>query len=303
MKHDIFAEFWDPQRRGANFPKIERNVMDAYQKIKLASLHLTTKRNRDWARENKYKPWIREYLKKIQAENNALKTLIEDNSRSLRNLEIPHLFIKIIFNLRKPYLSRDDEDFYIIDNPIVKERVFKVPYIRSTTWKGALRRVVKDIAPEFEVRLFGNGKEREESKQGRLFFYSTVLDRINLDVITPLDRVKKAPVRGPILFETAPENAKGEFKLVYLPIDLTGKLSSKKEEDRQKAFDEIKEDLELLKEAISKMMLEYGFSAKKTSGYGVVEDEIEFWINNNHYKGTFKEFKEKMHELISEIGD
>jgi len=81
------------------------------------------------------------------------------------------------------------------------------------------------------------------------------------------------------------------------------KLSSEKEEDKQEAFEEIKEDLKLLKEAIPKMMLEYGFSAKKTSGYGVVEDEIEFWINNSYRKGTFKEFRDKMNGLISKIGD
>ncbi len=293
MKHDVYAEFRDAQRNGANFPKIEGKVTDTYQKIKLASLHLTTKRNRDWAKENKYKPWIREYLRKIRAENNTFKTLIENDLRSLRDLEIPHLFIKIVFNLRKPYLSRDDEDFYIMDNPIVKDKVFKVPCIRSTTWKGALRRVTRDIAPqEIVERLFGNEKESEESRQGRLFFYSTSLNGISLDVITPLDRIKKAPVRGPILFEVAPEGSEGEFKLLYLPFDLAEKLLSEKE-DRQKALDEIKKDLEVLKEAVPKMMLEYGFSAKKTSGYGVVEEKlIEVRVNDQvKSNASFKEFK------------
>ena len=91
-----------------------------------------------------------------------------------------------------------------------------------------------------------------------------------------------------------PKGCKGEFKLIYVPFDIV--------DDESRLKRESLEDLKVLKEAISKMMLEYGFSAKKTSGYGVVEDEIEFWINNNHYKGTFKEFKEKICELISEIG-
>ena len=266
--------------------------------------------------------------------------------------------IQITFKLEKPFVSRDDDEFYIID--------FKVPCVRSTTWKGVLRftayKMFVDELPlnkkdAFEkrailIRLFGNEKDRIEkildeifdrtftpdtpentvseeffeyitrknyvnkdgNRQGRLIFYPTLLNKIGLDVITPLDRVKRTPVRGPIFLETARgkevdekgkiiEGAKGKFLLLYVPFDLMGKLSSEKEEDKQEAFEEIKEDLKLLKEAIPKMMLEYGFSAKKTSGYGVIEDEIEFWINNNHYKGTFKEFKEKMHELISEIGD
>ena len=124
-----------------------------------------------------------------------------------------------------------------------------------------------------------------------------------MDVITPLDRIKKTPVRGPILFEVAPEDSGGEFKLLYLPFDLTEKLLSEKEEDRQKALDEIKKDLDVLKEAIPKMMLEYGFSAKKTSGYGVVEDEIEFWINKKYNKGSFNDFQREMDVVIRSFGD
>ncbi len=43
------------------------------------------------------------------------------------------------FKLKKQYISRDDTDFYIIDNPIRKEWVFKLPYIAPSQWKGALR--------------------------------------------------------------------------------------------------------------------------------------------------------------------
>ena len=35
--------------------------------------------------------------------------------------------IRIVFSLKKPYISRDDENFYIIDNPVCKDNVFKVP--------------------------------------------------------------------------------------------------------------------------------------------------------------------------------
>jgi CRISPR-associated protein Cmr2 len=43
------------------------------------------------------------------------------------------------FKLRKPYISHDDSDFYVIDNPVRKEWVFKMPYIAASQWKGALR--------------------------------------------------------------------------------------------------------------------------------------------------------------------
>ena len=47
--------------------------------------------------------------------------------------------VQVTFTLRKPYISRDDMDFYILDNPVKKEHVFKVPYVAPSQWKGALR--------------------------------------------------------------------------------------------------------------------------------------------------------------------
>jgi len=47
--------------------------------------------------------------------------------------------IEFTFTLWKPYISRDDTDFYILDNPVKKEWVFKVPYVAPSQWKGALR--------------------------------------------------------------------------------------------------------------------------------------------------------------------
>jgi CRISPR/Cas system CMR subunit Cmr6 (Cas7 group RAMP superfamily) len=52
------------------------------------------------------------------------------------------------FKLRKPYISRDDTDFYIIDNPIRKEWVFKMPYIAASQWKGALRAAMVKLLVE-----------------------------------------------------------------------------------------------------------------------------------------------------------
>jgi len=43
------------------------------------------------------------------------------------------------FALRKPYLSQDEAEFYIIDNPVRKDKVFRLPYMAPSQWKGALR--------------------------------------------------------------------------------------------------------------------------------------------------------------------
>lgn len=78
------------------------------------------------------------------------------------------------FTLRKPYISRDDTDFYILDNPVKKEKVFKVPYVAPSQWKGALRsamvlELIKDspLPVDFAQRrfrmavLFGDEKGEE----------------------------------------------------------------------------------------------------------------------------------------------
>ncbi len=43
------------------------------------------------------------------------------------------------FTLASPYLSKDDVALHLLDNPVKKEWVFKLPYIASTQWKGALQ--------------------------------------------------------------------------------------------------------------------------------------------------------------------
>lgn len=85
--------------------------------------------------------------------------------------------LQFTFRLNQPYLSRDDTDFYILDNPVKKEWVFKLPYVAPSQWKGSLRAaLVQELAANFisgkvdeEVcvqsrlqlyRLFGNEKDR-----------------------------------------------------------------------------------------------------------------------------------------------
>ncbi len=58
---------------------------------------------------------------------------------SLKIMPAYSLGIEFTFKLERPYLSRDDDPLHIIDNPVRKEKVFKVPYIAPTTWKGSLR--------------------------------------------------------------------------------------------------------------------------------------------------------------------
>ena len=74
------------------------------------------------------------------------------------------------FTLDSPFYSADDENYYIIDNPVMKEKVFKVPMFRASSWKGVLASAVMKVMDEGKenlfienylsfIRLFGTGSD------------------------------------------------------------------------------------------------------------------------------------------------
>jgi len=257
--------------------------------------------------------------------------------------------VQVHLTLKKPYISKDDVDFYILDNPVKKEWVFKVPYMAPSQWKGALRSAMmrklvdalrssqideegftrerlrlyrlfgnekdgtaeflnraltnhrastrsgdapqaqeweelyKQVALEFEenVRAAGYRTENVEGFQGRLHFYPTFFDRIDLEVINPHDR-KTGAGKNPIYFECVPAGTEGVFTLLYVPLDQVGRSS--REEIEQEAED----DLKAAAEGIKAMLTEYGFGAKTSSGYGVVEDEVEIDGAPEKWRDEFK---------------
>ena len=353
MIHDFYVEFWDEHKRSADFNKVD-GISDTYHKIKLTSLNLITEKSKRRVRENKYRYWVKtEYPESIGSKLTLIEKLSISNPKT-PNLPLS-LLIKIKFQLRKPYLSKDDEEFYIIENPVCKDKFLKIPIVRPSSWKGILRWVALNMLlsklpldkyAAFReranlIRLFGNEKDKIErflddifnekyssddpkktvsqeffeyilnknyvnkdgNGMGRLIFFSTFFNGIGLDIIAPHKRETKT-VKVPILFEVVPvvPTSKGTFILLYVPFDIL--------HNKGRLREEVPKDLEILKEVIPKMMLEYGFSAKKTSGYGVVEDEIEFQIDSKLYRyhgiGSLRkggEFENRMNELINKIGE
>lgn len=180
-------------------------------------------------------------------------------------------FLQFTFTLVKPYISKDDNPFYIMDNPIVRDKVFQLPMVRSTSWKGnlysALWQLGHDKKDDEQIqRLFGEIRSDEGGQAGRLFFYPTFFTQTCLEIINPHDR-KRRVGKNPILFESVPAGASGTFSLLYVPFDLIGK-------DEGEAEKQALEDLQQVAEGLRAMFLTYGFSAKRTSGYGVVKETV-----------------------------
>lgn len=197
------------------------------------------------------------------------------NKDDLNNLPENSVLIKLFFTLKKPYTSKDEGEFHIIDhrifeNPIVRDKFTGFPMVRPSTWKGHLRFAADKVEwtendkKKIIKRLFGSEPGDENALKGSLYFFPTFFrNKAERDVITPLNRETRTPIRGkaPIPLEVMKAGSEGKFYLLYIPYP--------KGKDYKEG--QIEEDLKFLAEALRVMFYIYGFSAKKTSGFGVVE--------------------------------
>lgn len=200
------------------------------------------------------------------------------------------LDISVTFQLQTPWFSKDDVPFHVLDNPVHRDRVFGAPFMPASSWKGLLRWAVRmksepGLLTHLEqnennlsdwkdskevVHLFGNqrhfhnerdsGNERAEAEhfqRGALAFRPTWFDKVGFEVINPHDRATKAGTQ-PILCEVVPPRATGTLNVLYAPVPGLSEPGV----DRQKA-------ILLLFDAVESLITEYGFSAKRTSGWGV----------------------------------
>lgn len=196
----------------------------------------------------------------------------------LRHFPSLSFMLHVPFKQRKPYLSKDDRAFHLLDNPVRKDKVFQTPMVAPTSWKGSLRAALWQLEHKEDneqiIRLFGNEREEEDHKKlksGRLYFYPSFFDNVDkdkqLEVINPHDRQKGTSKRGPIQIECVPIGATGQLVILYVPF-WTVEKTQVTEEERKK---EVADDLELVAAGVEAMLTVYGFGAKTSSGFGVAD--------------------------------
>jgi CRISPR-associated protein Cmr2 len=185
----------------------------------------------------------------------------------------PYTFlIRLRFKLASALLTKDDQEYNAIDNPVRKDRTFGVPYLSACSWKGCFRAALArlDHAPEDEtaVRLCGNVRGEEDyakSRRGRLEFFATPFEGIGFEVLNPHDR--KSKTGKPVYYECVPAATTGEFCLLYVPFDgftrEAGDLTR-----------EVCADLLIVAETLGEMLLVSGFGAKVSSGYGLAQEQV-----------------------------
>jgi CRISPR-associated protein Cmr2 len=213
---------------------------------------------------------IKPQLDKYSPLSFATPKLTEDN---LSYLPENSFFLYIPFTLAAPYLSKDDTSFYVHENPVRKDPVLRVPVVGSTSWKGSFRAALRWIlktedADPRVIRLLGNSKGEEKNfKRGRLSFYPTFFDALEVQVINPHRRETGAGDK-PIHIEGVPRNAKGDFALLYTPI------IPSKPDGPLPDWNEVLEDLNHVGQAAYTLLGETGFGAKTASGMGRATEEI-----------------------------
>jgi CRISPR-associated protein Cmr2 len=186
------------------------------------------------------------------------------------------LALTVTFQLQAPWFSKDDLPFHVLVNPVHRDHVFGAPLMPASSWKGLLRwaaRMKTGLLAHLEennntlnnwqdlpelLHLFGNERDEAECFQrGALAFRPTWFDAVGFEVINPHNRAKKAGT-NPILYEVVPPQATGTLNVLYAPTP----DAPARGVDRQKA-------VLLLLDAVEALITQYGFSAKRTSGWGV----------------------------------
>lgn len=124
--------------------------------------------------QNKKRKTAKEFIQKLKfnvnkAENCAGLIKTEDYGSYLAQLPPYSFILTAEIKLKAPYFSHDDEPLYLFDNPVLKEKVFKVPMVRGSSWKGLLaaagKQLINDDIDNFlpYARIWGLGSSEYRS--------------------------------------------------------------------------------------------------------------------------------------------
>ncbi len=240
------------------------------------------------------KEFLKDQQKKIGEKKKEIINKIMKSSKSyngftptkedINQLPKNSFLFQISFTLKKPYTSKGEGEFFVtngktLGNPIIRDKFLCLPIVRATTLKGNLRFTAIKAVQEKKTknylinRLFGSKPEDEEVFKGRLYFFPIIFrEDAERDIITPIERTTRIPVpaKAPISLEIMEANSKGDFYLLYIH-------PSKKDSVKEEVYEDLKFVTKLLKE----MFYYYGFSAKKSSGFGIIKEELRYgrlWI-------------------------
>lgn len=174
------------------------------------------------------------------------------------------------FKLEAPYFSKDDDEFYIIQNPVLKEPNFKVPMVRGSGWKGALANAFRELFEEdlednkkiieSFLRIFGAGSDSIKT-----------LEKYVFDKLKDLDEVKKKLLEF-LLFELG-------LKIDKSLIDKINSKNTKEEELLSILEDKVSEKFNNLQKNLP---IEFQTHKGRAIFYPTYFDRLSLEIINPH---------------------
>ncbi|MBK3331984.1 CRISPR-associated protein [Persephonella atlantica] len=185
-KFDVYTEYKENNRE--IFGKTE-NSFKSFVKLKFEYVKNKTSELNQHKKfvKNRNKKYFIGDIQKIK----LISGIYDDPSNLQKHInKLPKYSFAIWFKFRleAPYFSKDDDEFYIIQNPILKETNFKVPMIRGSSWKGALASAFRELFKEnYEdnkdkidsfLRVFGVGSESIKAIESYIFDKSKDLKRV-----------------------------------------------------------------------------------------------------------------------------
>lgn len=193
------------------------------------------------------------------------------------------------FQVLTPLLTRDDDPFYLFDNPARKDHLFGMPYLSAASVKGlsadAYQRAFPSATPWTKLsksdkdpdrtrafrhadpharRLFGIADDgaKIESEKGRLHFSSIWFNNLQLLVMNPGDPTTAMGTQ-PIQFEAIAPGQTGLLEVVYFnPYGV---------KDSDEAT--VRADLARWLAAVASWWPALGLGAKRLAGYGAIQIE------------------------------
>lgn len=198
------------------------------------------------------------------------------------------------FHLLTPLLTKDDDPFYLFDNPARKDHLLGLPYLSAASVKGlsvdAYQRAFPGQKPWIELsdsnkdpdrtrifryndpharRLFGIAddgvkieNEKGRSEKGRLHFSPIWFEKLQLLVMNPGDPTTAMGTQ-PIQFEAIAPGQTGLLEVVYFnPYGV---------KDSDEAT--VRADLARWLAAVATWWLALGLGAKRLAGYGAIRIE------------------------------
>ena len=221
--------------------------------------------------------------------------------------------IDVSFTLTSPWYSKDDRPLHVLDNPVRKDRVFGMPFMSATSWKGLLRWACRMQAglsehlekhdmrmegwqdPSWILHLFGNERgEDERFRSGALICHPTWFDnKVAFQVINPHDRARRAGTQ-PIYYEVVPAGTEGKLQMLYAP--LPGEIE--RDQTMPDAF------ISDFIDSIRALLENYGISAKRTAGWGTARIDLKksklHFVEGGHLDSILPDVPEVPYEAPSE---